>query len=240
MVCYNEEEGVVISEQLSLVVGKQFLITFQEQPGTVFDPVRERVRSPKRRIRGVGSDFLAYSLLDTVVDNYLHIIERIGEQIEELEEEVMGVNDKSIIEKINLYRSEMNYLRKAVRPAREMIIHLKRMENDIIQESTLPFLNALLDLLTEASEAVEVYREMLSDTMTLYNTRVNLRMNDIMKVLTIFAAIFIPLTFIAGIYGTNFAYVPEYHYKYSYFIFWAAIVSIALSMVAYFKHKNWF
>lgn len=240
MLRYNGEINKLVAEQFSIVSGDGFLLTFQEQPGDVFDPVRERLRKARGRIRGCGSDYLAYALLDTVVGNYIQAVGLIGDEIEQIEEDIMGEPDRATLEKIYLYKREMNYLRKTVRPARELILHLTHAESELISESTIPFLKDLLDLFTEATEAVEAYREMLSDFLNLYNTAVGNRMNDIMKVLTVFAAIFIPLTFIAGIYGTNFEYVPELTYRYSYFIFWAVIVIIALSMVLYFRRKKWF
>jgi magnesium transporter len=240
MLRYDSESEMIISEQLSMVIGRTFLLTFQEQPGDVFEPVRERIRKQKGRIRGAGIDYLAYALLDTVVDNYIYIIERMGEQIEDIEEEVISKPDISVMEKINNYKREMNYLRKSIRPAKEAIVQLIKLENDLIQEETIPFLKDLQDLITQASEAIDTYRDMLSDQLNLYNSAISNKMNDIMKVLTIFAAIFIPLTFIAGIYGTNFEYLPELSFKYSYFIFWGVLVVVALSMIVYFKKSKWF
>lgn len=239
MLRYNDENEKLISEQLSMVLGSRFLLTFQEQPGDVFDPVRMRIRNKRRRIRNAGSDYLAYALMDTIVGNYINIIERMGEQIELIEDEVMGDPGKDVVERINYYKREMNYLRKTIRPARELVMHMTRSENDLIDDGTMPFLKDLLDLYTVAAESVETYRDMLSDFLNLYNTAMTNRMNDIMKVLTVFAAIFIPLTYIAGVYGTNFEYVPELSYKYSYFIFWGVTIGIALIMLFYFKRKKW-
>ena len=240
MLRYDEENNAIIAEQLSLAIGKKFLLTFQEQPGDVFEPVRERIRQKKERIRATGIDYLAYALIDTVVDNYIYIIERFGEKIEDMEEVVLGNPEPYIVEQLSNYRKEMNYLRKSIRPAREAILHLSRLETDLINNKTIPFLKDLEDLITQASEAIDTYREMLSDQMNLYNSALSNKMNDVMKVLTIFAAIFIPLTFIAGIYGTNFDYFPELHFKYSYFIFWGVIVLVALLMIIFFKRKKWF
>jgi magnesium transporter len=239
MLRYDNEKKMIISEQLSVVLGITFLLTFQEQPGDVFEPVRERIRKHKGRIRVAGIDYLAYALLDTVVDNYIYIIERLGEQIEDIEEEILDNPDSAVMEKINTFKREMNYIRKSVRPTREAIIHLSRSDSDLINESTTPFLKDLEDLITQATEAIDTYREMLSDQLNIYNTNVSNRMNDIMKVLTIFAAIFIPLTFIAGIYGTNFEYLPELRFRYSYFVFWGVILVVAFSMLLFFRRKRW-
>ena len=239
MLSYDKAKEIFLSEQLSMVIGDTFLLTFQEQPGDVFDPVRERIRKGKGRIRGAGIDYLAYALLDTVVDNYIMIIERMGEQIEDLEEVVLRNPEAAIMERISGFKREMNYLRRAIRPAREAITRLCKLDSELITAQTGPFLKDLLDLITQAAEAIDTYQEMLADLLDLYNSAVGNRMNDIMKVLTIFAAIFIPLTFIAGIYGTNFEYVPELHFRYSYFIFWGVMILVAIAMLIFFKKKKW-
>ena len=239
MLRYDKEKQVILAEQLSVVLVDTFLLTFQEQPGDVFEPVRERIRKQKSRIRASGIDYLAYALLDTVVDNYIFIIERLGEKIEDIEEEVLDNATPRVMEKINTFKREMNYLRKSVRPAREAIIQLSKLDSELIRDTTIPFLKDLQDLITHAAEAIDTYREMLSDQLNLYNSVISNRMNDIMKVLTIFAAIFIPLTFIAGIYGTNFEYLPELKFKYSYFFFWGVMLAVAAAMLIFFRKKKW-
>jgi len=239
MLHYDQESKVIRSEQLSIVMGDSFVLTFQEQPGDTFNPVRERIRKQRGRVRKTGSDYLAYALLDTVVDNYIASIERLGEEVEDLENEIIADPNREVLEKINLYKREINYLRKTARPAREFILQLSRLDNDLIQESSVPFVKDLLDLSTQSVEIIETYRDVLSDYLEIYNTGVNNRLNDIMRVLTIFSAVFIPLTFIAGIYGTNFEYLPELHYRYSYFIFWGVLVLIAAVMLRFFRKRNW-
>jgi len=239
MLRHDQEAEKINSEQISMILGKTFLITFQERPGDVFEPVRDRIRKQKGRIRGTGIDYLAYSLLDTIVDNYIFIIERMGEQIENIEDQILDNPTNNILAEINSYKREMNYLRKSIRPAKELILHLSKLESDLICEQTQPFLKDLLDLSTQAVEVIDTYREMLTDHLNIYNTGISNRLNEIMKVLTIFSAIFIPLTFIAGIYGTNFEYLPELHFRYSYFIFWGILLLVAITMVRFFKRKNW-
>ena len=239
MLRYDKEQEMVIGEQLSLILGETFLLTFQEQPGDVFDPVRERIRKGKGRIRGTGIDYLAYALLDTIVDNYIHIIERMGEQIEDIEEEILDNPDQELLQRINLYKREMNYIRKSVRPAREFVLQVNNLDTDLFNEKTFAFLKDLLDHATQAVEVIETYREMLSDQLNIYHTGVANKLNEIMKILTIFSAIFIPLTFIAGIYGTNFEYLPELHYHYAYFIFWGVLLTVALIMLKFFKRRGW-
>ncbi len=239
MMKYDEEKRIVSSEQLALVLGENFLLTFQERPGDVFDPVRERIRKKKGRIRTSTVDYLAYSLLDTIVDNYIYIIERLGEQIEDNEEQILEGPGRDSLEKINNYKRELIYLRKSIRPAREFVLQMSRLESELIRSNTLPFIKDLQDLCTQAVETVDLYRDMLSDQLDLYNTMVGNRLNEIMKILTIFSAIFIPLTFIAGIYGTNFEYLPELGFRYAYYVFWGVLVLVAALMLRFFKKKKW-
>jgi len=239
MMRYDEAEGLIKSEQLSMILGKCFVLTFQEQPGDVFEPVRDRIRKQKGRIRKAGIDYLAYALLDTIVDNYIFIIERLGEHIEEIEDEILDNPTQDVLARINNYKREMNYLRKAVRPAREFMLHLSRIDSDLIQDETAPFVKDLLDLASQSVDVIDTYRDMLSDHLSIYNTGVSNRLNEIMKVLTIFSAIFIPLTFIAGIYGTNFENLPELHYRYSYYIMWGVFLAVSLTMLRFFRRRHW-
>jgi magnesium transporter len=239
MMHYDEKENRVHSEQLSIILGNNFLLTFQEQPGDVFQPVRKRLHKKIGRIRNTGVDYLAYALLDTVVDNYILLIERVGEKIEDLEEELLDHPNKDTLALINDYKREMNYLRKSIRPAKEFIQQLSRLETPLFDQKTQPFLKDLLDLSTQAMEAVDSYRIMLNDHLDIYSSSISNRLNEIMKVLTIFSVIFIPLTFIAGVYGTNFDYLPELHFKYSYLIFWIVILLLAGIMIRIFKRKKW-
>jgi magnesium transporter len=239
MIRFDTKTDTIFSEQLSIILGDKYLLTFQEQPGDVFEPVRERIRRPKSRIRGAGTDYLAYALLDTVVDNYISTIELIGEKIEDLEEAILSGNDTGVMEKINTFKREINYLRKSIRPARDAILNMARLDNELVQKDTIPFLKDLQDMINQAAEVIDTYRDLLTDQLNIHNSVMANKMNEIMKVLTVFAAIFIPLTFIAGIYGTNFEYLPELHYRYSYFIFWAILIAVAALLLVFFKRKRW-
>lgn len=239
MMRFDREEQRIVTEQLSIVMGSNYLLTFQERPGDVFEPVRNRIRKKNGRIRNVGVDYLTYSLLDTVIDNYILIVERMGEEIEEIEEEILDSINKEILIKIIDHKREMNYMRRTIQPAREFILHLSNLDSNLIQDNSRPFLKDLLDLSIQAVETVDTYRDMLSDNLDIYNTLISNRLNEIMKILTIFSAIFIPLTFIAGIYGTNFEYLPELGYHYSYFIFLGVLLTIAVLMIGFFKRKKW-
>lgn len=239
MLRYDKEKQMILAEQLSMVVGKTYLLTFQERPGNVFEPVRDRIRKQKGRVRITGIDYLSYALLDIVVDNYIHIIERLGEQIEDLEEDIVSHPNNIVMEKINNFKREMNFLRKFIRPVKEAVVKLSKLDSELIDDNTIPFLKDLEDHIIQAVESIDTYGDMLSDQLNIYNTGVNNRLNDIMRILTIFAAIFIPLTFIAGIYGTNFEYLPELHFKYSYFIFCGVMITLAVYMIIFFKKKGW-
>lgn len=240
MLRYDEESDMVLVENLSLILTKSVLISFQERKGDVFEPIRERIRKQKKRIRNSGVDYLTFALLDIVIDNYMYIISVLGEKIETLEENLLLEPPQSIIEEINKYKRELNFLRKNIKPAKEMVLILSKMESEFIDEATDVHFKELLNNMNHASESSDSYREILSDQLNIYHTTISSKLNDIMKFLTIFSVIFIPLTFIAGIYGTNFDFVPELHYKYSYFIMWGVIVTVAVVMLIYFKKKKWF
>lgn len=239
MLRQNETSGTISVENLSLILTKSVLLSFQEEKGDVFEPVRERIRAQKKRIRNSGTDYLAFALLDTVVDNYIYIISEFGDKIEDLEAKLLADPNQRVIDEINVYKRELNFLRKNIVPAKEMIISLSKLESDFINENTAVYYKELLGNITHAVESSDNYREILSDQLNIYHTTMSTRLNDIMKFLTVFSVVFIPLTFIAGIYGTNFDFVPELHFKYSYFIMWAVMIVVAIGMLVYFKRKKW-
>lgn len=236
---FNETEKSVSAEQITLVLGSFYVISFQEKVGGFFNPIRERLRQNIGKLRVSKSDYLLYRIIDTIVDNYLLCVSAIGELVEENEEHIITSNSKETIEKIYRQKMEISFIRKAVRPAVDISKKLKVSDGDLIKESSMPFFADLDDLLTHTLESVEVYHAMISDQLNIYNTRLSNSANDVMKVLTIFAAIFIPLTFVAGVYGTNFDYVPELHYRYSYFIMWGLMIVMALVMLFFFRKKKW-
>lgn len=240
MLQLEEETNTISVENLSLILTKSVLISFQEKKGDVFEPIRERIRNKRKRIRNGWTDYLAFALLDIVIDNYIYILSFLGEKIEALEESVGDQPNKSIIKKINIYKRELNYLRRNIRPAKEMILALSKMESEFIYDSTYVHFKELRDNINQVTDSSDSYREILNDQLNLYHTSISTKLNDIMKFLTIFSVIFIPLTFIAGIYGTNFDNVPELHYKYSYHIMWAVMITVAILMLIYFRKRKWF
>lgn len=240
MLQFDEKKLRVTSEQVSFIIKDSTLITFQEDVGDTFDAVRERLRNQRGNVRKLGPDYLAYALLDTIVDNYIYLIENIGEKIDDLELRVLDNPDEEVLNLINSYKRELHFVIKVVKPVKELMMNLLKSQTPLIRrKNVMPFYSDLNGLVVHAIESVETYRTILSDYIQLYHSSVSYRMNDIMKVLTIFSAIFIPLSFFAGVYGTNFDHLPELHYKYSYYIFWGVVVVLAGGMLLYFRRKKW-
>ncbi len=239
MLQQNEENSLISVENLSVVLNDSVLMSFQEKRGDVFEPVRERIRNQKKRIRTGGTDYLTFALLDIVVDNYIYIVGVLGEKIETLEETLLQEPRKSVIDEIYTYKREMNFLRKNITPAKEMILALSKLESELIRESSHIHFKELLDNINQAIDSSETYREILSDQLNIYHTTISSKLNDVMKFLTIFSVIFIPLTFIAGIYGTNFDVLPELKYEYSYFIMLGVMIILAFGMLLYFRKRKW-
>jgi magnesium transporter len=239
MLSYDESHDAVRSEQVSLVLGKNFVISFQETEGDVFDPIRERIRNGKGRIRKMGADYLAYALVDAIVDHYFIILEKLGEKIEALEEEMVGDPDHDTLMRAHRLKREMLVLRKSVWPLREVVSRLERGESPLIRKPTYVFLRDVYDHTIQVIDTIETYRDMLSGLLDLYLSTVSNKMNAVMKVLTIIATIFIPLTFVAGIYGMNFEFMPELHWHWGYPIVLAGMLFIGLVMLFFFRKKKW-
>jgi magnesium transporter len=239
MISFEGKKKGVQSEQVSLILGPNFVISFQEREGDVFDPVRERVRTGKGRMRKMGPDYLAYALIDSIVDHYFVVLEKLGEKVEFIEEELVREPDRRTLKEIHILKREMIYLRKSVWPLREVSSRLERAESALIKKSTGIFLRDVYDHSIQVIDTVETYRDMLSGMLDMYLSSVSNRMNEIMKVLTIIATIFIPLTFIAGVYGMNFRFMPELGWRWGYFAVLALMVGIGIFMLFYFRRKKW-
>lgn len=229
----------IVSEQVSLILGANFVISFQEKKGDVFEAIRARIRQNKGRIRRAGPDYLAYSLLDAVVDNYFSILENTGEQIEEMEEKLLANPSPQTLREIHDLKRGIVFLRKSVWPLREVAGSLERGESKLIKKGTVIFLRDLYDHTIQVIDTVETFRDMLSGTLDIYLSSVSNRMNEIMKVLTIFAAIFIPLTFLAGIYGMNFEFIPELKWRWGYFYALGLMAAVGFGLLIYFRRKKW-
>jgi magnesium transporter len=239
MLSFDEETQAIESEQISLVLGQNFVISFQERIGDVFEPIRERIRNAKGRIRKMGPDYLTYSLLDAIVDNYFVILEKLGDKIEAMEDELVGDPTQKTLRQIHYLKREMIYLRRSVWPLRELISGMERSESPLIKESTDAYLRDLYDHTIQVIDTVENFRDMVSGMLDTYLSSLSNRMNSIMKVLTIIATIFIPLTFVAGIYGMNFENMPELKWRWGYPAVWLVILIMSGTMLIYFKRKKW-
>ena len=240
MIRYGSDSELVI-EHVSFVLGDGYLLTFQESEGDVFDSVRERLRTSKGLVRGMGADYLLYVLVDTVVDHYFILTDDLGEKTSLLEDSLLQLHgDQQLTLKIQGLKRELLRIRKAVYPLREVTRELVNVNPLVVQQKTHVYLQDLQDHVIQVSENVDLYREMVWSLMDLHLSAVSNKMNQVMKTLTIMASIFIPLTFLAGIYGMNFNNMPELTYEYSYFILLGVMAVIFIAMMVYFKRKRWF
>jgi magnesium transporter len=239
MLSYDEKKGEISAEQVSLVLRSNAVLSFTEKEKGAFTPIQERLRSGKGRLRKMGADYLAYTLLDIIVDHYFAILEKLSEKIEELEEKLVTNPTTLILQKIQNLKREMIFLRKWVWPLREVISSLERGESSWIQEGTRFYLRYVYDHTIQVMDTVETFREVLSGMMDIYLSSINNRMNAVMKVLTIIATIFMPLTFLAGVYGMNFKHMPELEWQWGYPLLWVFMILIAVFMLISFRKKKW-
>ena len=234
-----DEDSQVNLEQVSIVLGTNYVLTFQEHYGDVLDPVRARIRSRAAPIRKRGADYLAYTVFDTIVDAYYPVLEQIGDHLERLEDAVFSNPSNNLLQQLNRYKNRLFHLRRSLWPQREAVNSLIRDTNPFVSEAVQLYLRDTYDHCVQTTEIAEMYREMVSGLMNMYLSVVANRTNEVMKVLTIVATIFIPLTFIAGIYGMNFDYMPELHERWGYPILWCVMATTALIMVAFFWSRGW-
>ncbi len=239
MMSYNAEKHDIDIEHVSLIVGEGYVISFLEDEGDVFDTVRDRLRSDKGKIRTLHADYLAYSLMDAVVDNYFLALEFIGDLLEEMDDLIIENPTPAHMHELHRLKQCVLALRKSVWPLREEINVIERSESTLLHSGTRVFLRDLYDHTIQVIDIVENYRELLSGMHDTYLSSVSIRLNDIMKVLTIIATIFIPLTFIAGVYGMNFDHMPELHWRYGYYLIWGIMISIAAGMLVFFRKRKW-
>lgn len=239
MVYYNTEEEIVV-EQVSFILGENYVLTFQETDGDVFENVRERIKGTTARIRSLGADYLFYALIDAIVDHYYVVAETLGNKIEDIEDDLFkGKVNENISFEIQALKRELLKVRRAIFPLREVINRIEKTESTLIEKRSMQFFSDVYDHVIQLADTIDIYREMIWSLMDMYMTTISNKMNEVMKVLTIIATIFIPLTFIAGIYGMNFENIPELHYKYGYHMLWGIMIVIFLAMLYYFKRKKW-
>jgi magnesium transporter len=236
---FDEAKEEIRPEQVSLVLGPDFVLSFHEGSSDIFDGVRDRIRNSRGKIRRMGADYLAYALLDSVVDSYFGVVEKLGDRIELLEEELITTPSRSTLQHIHHLKREMILLRKSVWPLREVIGALQRVDSALVRETTGVFLRDVYDHTIQVIDTVEIFRDLLAGMLDLYLSSVSNRMNEIMKVLTIIATLFIPLTFIVGVYGMNFAYMPELGWRWAYFAVWGVMLALAGGMFVFFRKQKW-
>lgn len=234
------EHGDFTAEQVSMVLGKGYLFTFQEGiRGDAFDKVRERIRTGKGKIRSMGADYLAYTLLDAIIDRYFTVLEGFGERLTMLEEDVSLHPQPKVLVQLNELKKEAIYLRKTVWPLREVLSFLERDDTDLISDSTRIYLRDVHDHTVQAIDSVETYRDLLAGMLDLYLSSLSNRTNEIMKFLTVIGTIFMPLTFIVGLYGMNFKHMPELEWHYGYYLVLLIMTILSLAMVGYFRRRKW-
>ncbi|MEO9005307.1 MAG: magnesium/cobalt transporter CorA [Ginsengibacter sp.] len=241
MLYFNETTGSVESEQISIVLGSNFVLSFQEDPTRdVFNPLREKIKVAGSKVRQSNSDYLFYSLIDMIVDSYFVIMEQLGEKIEDLEEDINQRPDNRTLAKINLLRKEMIFLKRNISPVREMINGILRSESALIEDRTEKYFKDIYDHIVQANELAENYRDMMINLQDLYLSNVNLKMNEVMKVMAVVTCLLAPATVIGGIFGMNFNRIPWLHNPYGFFIAVGLMLVIPVWMIWMFKKRGWF
>jgi magnesium transporter len=237
---YSIKGTTIDYEQISFVLGKNFLLSFQEKEGDLFNPFRDRIRLDQGRVRKKGPDYLLYRLLDIIVDNYYNVLDNIGEQIEATEGEIQSDTTGTTFLKIQQLKKELIYLHKALYPLRDALGKLVKDESSFIEEDNIKYFSDTYDHVIHLIDSLDTYRDLTSNLIDIYINSQNTRLNDVIRLLTIISTIFIPLTFIVGVYGMNFEYFPELHWKYGYLFIWILMITIAGGMIYFFKYKKWF
>ncbi|MCW8961303.1 MAG: magnesium/cobalt transporter CorA [Ignavibacteriaceae bacterium] len=240
LVLFNPEHKILETEQVSFILGRTFLFSFSEKSDEIFNPIKERIATQLGKIRKKGPDYLLYALMDIVVDNYFLALEKIEERIETLDDEVINNPERSQIESIYNLRNLLLMMRRSIWPYREIVNQLIKDDSDLLDDSIEPYLRDLYDHTIHITETIEQQREITNGLMEIYLSMMSDKMNEVMKVLTVIATIFIPLTFIVGIYGMNFKYMPELDVPWAYYAVWGVMFAVVVTMVIYFRRKNWF
>ncbi|HNQ69160.1 MAG TPA: magnesium/cobalt transporter CorA [Bacteroidales bacterium] len=240
MLVYDNATKSINSEQVSIIVGNNYLFSFQEKEGDIFELLRKRIQTASGKIRTMGTDYLLYAILDIIVDNYFILLEHLGDEVEKYETELIENANKDILNRIYYLKRENLLLRNSVWPVRELVSQFEKTDSQLIKKKNIIYFRDLYDHTIQVIDNVEIYRDLLSGLIELYYNNTGNKTNEVMKVLTIISTIFIPLTFIAGIYGMNFKYMPELEWHWAYFGVWGLMVILFLLMICYFKRKKWF
>ena len=234
----NYEQKEVVTEQISIIIGKNFVISFQETEGDIFDPIRKRIRENKGKLRKRGPDYLAYSLIDAIVDHYFAVLEKLEEEIEEVEESITRPTAETI-KNMHLLKRQTISLQRSIWPLREVVSGMIRSESALLKKTTAIYLRDVYDHTIQVMDTIETFRDILSGMMEVYLFSVSNRTNEIMKVLTIIGTIFIPLTFITGVYGMNFDFMPALAWEYGYYAVMIGMMSIIIFLLLYFRKRRW-
>ena len=241
MLYFNEKDSAVETEQISIILGKNFVVSFQEDASRdVFDPLREKLKFSNTKVRQQGADFLFYSLIDMIVDNYFVVMEKLGERIESLEEDIVRSPNTRSLAKINMLRKEMIVLKRSVAPVRDLVNGILRSDSDLIEERTEKYFKDVYDHIIQANDLAENYRDMMMNLHDLYLNNVNLKMNEVMKVMAVVTCLLAPATVIGGIFGMNFEAIPLLHNKWGFLISVCLMLFIPLVMIRIFKKRGWF
>lgn len=227
-------------EQISFVLGEYYLISFQEKPGDLFDGFRERIRLNQGKVRTRRADYLLYRLIDIITDNYYNILDKIGDQIEDIEDEIHSNPSNDNFKNIQRIKKELIYLRRALHPLRDALNQIIKNENQFIDEINTRFYADVIDNVVHLGDSIETYKDLLSGLMDIHINTMNTRLNEVMRVLTVISTIFIPLTFIVGVYGMNFQYIPELEWHWGYYAVWGIMLFVVSGMLIFFKFKKWF
>lgn len=227
-------------EQISFVLGKNFLITFQEKEGDLFDGFRERIRLDQGRVRKRQADYLLYRLLDIIIDNYYNILDHLGDIVDEIEETVYEDASNTSFQKIQRLKKELIYIRKALYPTRDALSKVVKGETGFVREENSRFYMDVYDHVVHILDSVDTYKDLTSSLLDIHMNAMNNKMNEVMKVLTVISTIFIPLTFVVGVYGMNFDFMPELKWKYGYYVVWGVMTLLVLGMIGFFRYKKWF
>ena len=239
MLVPGKDSGPFQAEQVSFILGKRYLVTFQEIPGDVFDSVRQRVEQGRGKSRRLGPDYLLYALLDAMVDNYFVVLQSIAERIETVEHIIATQPKKYDLEEVHRIRRELVYLRRYTWPLRDVVAEMSRSDSPLISDDTRVYLRDLHDHVVQVIETVENFRDVLASLQDVYLSTLSHRTNEVIRVLTIISTIFVPLTFLAGVYGMNFHYFPELTWKYGYAAFWVFSVAVVVLLLAFLRRRNW-
>jgi magnesium transporter len=237
---YRIEDGEIDYEQISFVLGKNYLLSFQEKEGDFFGAFRDRIRLDQGRVRKKGADYLLYRLIDIIVDNYYTVLDEIGQQIENIEDQIYKGHTGNEFRKIQRLKKELIFLRKALYPLRDAMSKLIKDESGFIESTNTRYFNDVYNHVAHLIDSLDTYKDLTSGLMDIYINTQNTRMNEVMKVLTVISTIFIPLTFIVGVYGMNFDFMPELHWAVGYGIVWGVMILVTIAMIFFFRYKKWF